>query len=46
VPGFCEHGDEPSRFHKESRIFFDKLGDSQLLKNILHHGVSVREGML
>jgi hypothetical protein len=24
---FCEHG-----FHKESRIFFDKLGDDKLFK--------------
>jgi hypothetical protein len=28
------------RFHKESRILFDKLSDYQVFKDILHHGVS------
>jgi hypothetical protein len=32
VAGFCDHGDEPLGFHKESRIFFDKLSDNQLYK--------------
>jgi hypothetical protein len=32
VADFCEHGNEPSGFHRESRIFFDKLSDYQLFK--------------
>jgi hypothetical protein len=32
VAGFCEHGNEPSEFHKGSRLFFDKLSDYQLFK--------------
>jgi hypothetical protein len=33
VAGFCKHCNELSAFHKESRIFFDKLSDYQLLKD-------------
>jgi hypothetical protein len=32
VAGFCEHGDEPFEFHKESRLLLDKLSNNQLFK--------------
>jgi hypothetical protein len=38
VAGFCENGNEPLGFHKESRLLFDMLSDFP--KNNLHHGVS------
>jgi len=33
--GFCEHGNEPLGFHKESRPIFLKLSDYQLFKDYL-----------
>jgi hypothetical protein len=32
VAGFYEDSNEPSGFHKESRVLFDKLSNCQLLK--------------
>jgi len=32
MEGICEHGKKTFGFHKESRIFFEKMSDNQLFK--------------
>jgi hypothetical protein len=32
MAGFCEDGNEPVGFHKESRLLFQKLSDYQIYK--------------
>jgi hypothetical protein len=38
--GFCEHGNEPSGFHKESRVFLTSWETISFSNNTLHRGVS------